>query len=458
MKIKKPIALVSAAALGFSLTGCTNYKELLENDQGKYISLAATDTVKALVKADDLGIAAQIASALESGAAYITVDTEDMDYSAYFSGSEKTAHQLIGLSMSSDKGTMDLRLSSDKQRLSAAITGPTSDYAYGVDYKTFAEKLDSSIFAVNSGTAFALDEDTVKEIKDAVNAAKEQINGAVTDSADNTDYSGYIDRIGITTATSEITVAEEAVKADIITYSIDSALFDDIMVDHYKKSYSVYYSEEEWEVFEKQLRDSFDANMSCSFNINSKTHLLMSVTFNGKILADGDSADIDGGLVFGVKPDKSDKISLYLNMTANGEASGYNADFFKGVKNGDTTAWNADYTISGNGETRTASSVLSFNKADGALVFTATDPEGKSVTANAAVTRTSDSAAITLNSIIGSDGENIMDGTVIGVKFTKAPIPAINADKDFMDITEEELKAMGETLDNDFLTVMGIDY
>lgn len=455
-RMTKPIAVLSAAAVGLSLTGCTNYKDLLENDQAKYISLAAENTVKAIVGKGKTEIAEKMASAMESGAAYITVDTEEMDYSAYFSGSDKSAYQLVGLSMSSDSGTLDFKLSADKNRFSAAVTGPTVNYAYGADYADFAEKLDSSIFAVNSGSNYALDEDTVKSIKEAVNSVKDKINGVVNESSDNSGYSDYADRISVTSTTSEMTVAEENVKADVITYSIDSTVFDDILVDFYKESYSDYYSEEEWAIFEQELRDGFDASMSMSFNINSKTHLLMSVTFDGSFLMDDEKASLDGGLVFGAKPDKSDKISLYLNIAGDSTVV-LSADFFKAVTDGDTTSWNANYSLTENGETASSSSVLSYNKADGSLILTMTGPDGENITANAAVSITSDTAAITLNSIM-ADGENVMDGTVIGVKFTTEPIPAVSAEKNFTDITEDEMTAMGEAIGNDFMKVFGLDY
>lgn len=456
-RMTKPIAVLSAAAVGLSLTGCTNYKDLLENDQAKYISLAAEDTVKAIVGKGKLGIAEHMASAFESGAAYITVDTEEMDYSAYFSGSDKSDHQLVGLSMSSDSGTLDLKLSADKNRLSASVTGPTANYAYGVDYADFAEKLESSIFAVNSGSKYALDEDTVNSIKEALNSVKDKINGTVNKSSDGGKYSDYANRISVSSSTSEMTVAEESVKADIITYSIDSTVFDDILVDFYKESYSDYYSEEEWAIFEQELRDSFDANMSMSFNINSKTHMLMSVTFDGSFISDDTSTSLDGGLIFGAKPDKSDKISFFLNFNDGDSPAVLTADLFMGVTDGDTTSWNANYSLTENGETATSSSVLSYNKADGSLIFTMTAPDGEAVTANAAIALTSDSAYITLNSIM-ADGENVMDGTVIGVKFTTKSIPAVSADKNFTDITEDEMTAMGEAIGNDFMTVFGLDY
>ncbi|MGN0696041.1 MAG: hypothetical protein ACI4J5_04655 [Oscillospiraceae bacterium] len=457
--VKKISAALTAAALGLSLTGCTNYKKLMEEEPNKYVTLAAKNTAQALIRPDELGIAAQAASALESGTAYITVDTKDTDYSAYFSGSDKSDYQLIGLSMSSDKGTLDLKLSADKQKLSAAVTGPTSEYAYFVDLDTFSDKLDYSIFSTGAGSNYALDEDTINSIKEAIESVKDMINGTETEDADDDNkYSDYIDRIGISSVTADISVEGEDVKADVITYSIDSVLFDDIMADFYKESYSDYYTEEEWDQFEQQLRDTLDAEMSLVFNINSKTHMLMSMTFSGRFTTDDYTDDISGGLVFGAKPDKSDKISLYFNVNNNGSTESFNADFFKGTTTDGTTVWNAVYSLTENEEINTASSVLTYVKDTGALSLVFTNVDGETVSINGSITSDAGSAAISLNSLTSADGEDLMDGTVISVRFAKDPIPAVSADKDFLDITEEELDAMGKIIMNDFETVFGLDY
>lgn len=458
--VKKTSAALTAAALGLSLTGCTNYKKLMEEEPGKYVALAAKNTAKALIKPDELGIAAQVASALESGAAYITVDSKDMDYSIYFSGSDSTEYQLGGLSMSSDNGTLDMRFSADKQKLSASVNGPASDYAYFVDLDTFSDKLDYSIFRADSGSDYALDEDTINSIKEAVESIKAEINKTEKDnSADNGKYDDYIDRIGITSMTSDISVDGEDVKADVITYSIDSALFDDIMADFYKESYSDYYTEEEWTEFEQQLRDSLDAEMSLDFNINSKTHMLMSMTLRGSFTSDDDTADILSELIFGVNPEKSDKLSLYLKISENGDSESFNADFFKGATTDGTTVWNSVYSLTEkDGEVKTAHSSLTYVKDTGALSLVFTNVDEETVSINGSVTSDSNGAAISLDSITSSEGEDLMDGTSVSVRFAKDPIPVVTADKDFLDITDEELDAMGENIEKDLMTVMGIDY
>ncbi|MGN0692288.1 MAG: hypothetical protein ACI4K7_08075 [Oscillospiraceae bacterium] len=457
--VKKVSAALTAAAVGLSLTGCTNYKKLMEEEPGKYVAIAAKNTAKALIKPDELGIAAQAASALESGAAYITVDTKDMDYSAYFSGSDSTEYQLGGLSMSSDKGTLDMRFSADKQKLYAAVTGPTANYAYFVDMDTFSDKLDYSIFRAGSGSDYALDEDTIKSIKEAVESIKAEINKTETeDSADNGKYDDYIDRIGVTSVTADISVDGEDVKADVITYSIDSALFDDIMADFYKESYSDYFTEEEWTEYEQQLRDSLDAEISLDFNINSKTHMLMSMTLRGSFTSDDETAEIDGGLVFGAKPDKADKLSVYLNLSENGDPESFSADFFKGATTDGTTVWNSVFSLTENDEVKTAHSSLTYVKDTGALSLVFTNVDDEAVTINGSVTSDSTGAMISLDSITSSNGEDLMAGTTVSLKLAKDPIPAITADKDFLDITEEELNSMGESIGNDFGTVFGLDY
>ncbi|MGN1417339.1 MAG: hypothetical protein ACI4XF_10865 [Oscillospiraceae bacterium] len=456
--VKKASAAVAAAALGLTLTGCTNYKKLMEEEPGKYVALAAKNTAKSLIRPDELGIAAQAASALESGAAYITADTKDMDYSAYFSGSDKTEYQLIGLSMSSDKGALDMRFSADKHKLSAAVTGPTTDQSYFVDLDTFSDKIDHSIFRAGGGSDHALDEDTINSIKEAVESAKAKINGTDTENSADDKYSEYADRIGVSSVTTNISVDCNDVKADVITYSIDSALFDDIMVDFYRESYSSYYSEEEWQELESKLRESLDAEMSLDFNINSSTHMLMSVNFRGSFTSDDDTDDIYGELIFGVKPDKSDKISLYLKVTDNGSTESFNADFFKGATTDGTTVWNSVFSLSENDEVKTANAALTYVKDAGTLTLVITSYDGSSVSLNGSVTSSSDGAAVSLDSITSSEGEDLMDGASISVRFAKDPIPAVSADKDFLDITDEELDAMGENLGKDFMTVLGIDY
>lgn len=457
--LKKASAAAAAAIVGLSLTGCTNYKKLLENEPGKYVSIAAKNTAKALISTDELGIAAQAASALESGAAYITVDTKDMDYSLYFSGSDKSEYQLGGLSISSDKGTLDMRFSADMHKLSAAVTGPSSDYAYFVDLDTFSDKLDYSIFGAGAGSNYALDEETIKSVKEAVGSIKDKLSGTETDnSADDNKYSEYIDRIGISSQTADISVAGEDVTADIVTYSIDSVLFDDIMVDFYKESYGALYSDEEWAQLEQQLRDSLDAEMSVDFNINSKTHMLMSMTLRGSFTSDDDTSDIFGELVFGAKPDKSDKVSLYLNVTDNGSSESFSADLFKGVTADGTTVWNAVYTLTDGDKVKTANSSLTYVKDTGALSLVMTDSEGSSVSVNGSVTSGADGASISLDSITSAAGEDLMNGTKLSVRFANEPIPAVSADKDFLDITEEELNAIGESFGKDFETVFGLEY
>ena len=186
--------------------------------------------------------------------------------------------------------------------------------------------------------------------------------------------------------------------------------------------------------------------------------MLMSVTIRGSFTSEDNTSDIFGELVFGAKPDKSDKISLYLNVTDNGSSESFSADLFKGVTTDGTTVWNAVYSLTESNEVKTANSTLTYVKDTGALTLVMTDGEGSSVSVNCSVTSGADGAEISLDSITSAEGENLMDGTKISVRFAKEPIPAVSADKDFLDITEEELDAMGESFGKDFETVLGLEY
>lgn len=451
-KLKTSAALISAAVIALSFSGCVNYKKLMEEEPGKYVESAAKKTAVAVAKKNDSVLSALIEEPFDAGTTYVEIkNLNGVDISVFASGDEEKVVATYGCTFSSGDKVIDWKMTADKEKL----VGAYNNSAYYIDYADFSEKLDKSIFAPNSGSAYALDEDGADDFKKYVEELKDKLISAAEDEDSDYDFDDYTDRIQVSSSTDEITVNDADVKADIISYYVDSELFDDMAADYYKKSMSSYMNDEEWAEYEKQLRDSLDMEMTVDFNINSKSHMLMSVDASFVSKGEKDKVNIDGSLVFGAEPDKSEKISLEFSVSGEEGGNSFTADIFNAETDGDHASIPAEFTVVTSGETKKANAEFGYNKSSEEYFLSVTDFGGELTTVKGTLSADKDNAEITLNSILNSKSdEELLKGAVVALRFEREPAAPVTADKAFLDISEEEFGALKESVFNDMDELM----
>ncbi|MGN1134760.1 MAG: hypothetical protein ACI4SF_00900 [Oscillospiraceae bacterium] len=446
-KILKTSAVMALAAMVFSLSGCINYKKLLEEEPGKYVESAAKKTASAIAKQNDSVFASLIDEPFDAGTTYVEINNlNGSDISVFASGDEEKVVATYGCTISSDSKVIDWKMTADTEKL----VGAYNNNAYYINYADFDEKLDKSIFAPNSGSAYALDEDGVDDFKEGIEELKDKLISAAKDGDSEDAFNDYTDRVQVSSSTAEITVNDVDVEADIISYNIDSALFDDMAADYYKKSMGNYMSDEDWAEYEQELRDSLDMEMTVDFNINSKSHMLMSVDANFVSKSENDKVNIDGSLVFGAEPDKYEKISLEFSVSGEDGGNSFTADIFKSETNGDIVSIPAEFTVVSSGETKKAKADFGYSKSSNEYSLNITDFDGSVTVAKGTLTADKDNAKITLNSISNTEtGENLLKDAVVVLRFEREPAAPVTADKAFLDISEEEFGSLQESVYND---------
>lgn len=97
--LKTSAVLVSAAAIIFSLSGCVNFKKLMEEEPGKYVESAAKKTASAIAKQNDSVFASLIDEPFDAGTTYVEIkNLNGGDISVFASGDEEKVVATYGCS------------------------------------------------------------------------------------------------------------------------------------------------------------------------------------------------------------------------------------------------------------------------------------------------------------------------------------------------------------------------
>lgn len=501
MKFLKNIfkTAICAAVGVFALTGCTNYGKLLKDEPHEYISTVCDNTLSAMAKNNFSEEYSILSEAVENGSLTFELEVEGIKLSGEGYASAKDGMESQMITLTGSKGTSaQVYAYGDKGSVKIGTIGNSGTHIYSIPLDTLEEKIKASIFAPESGSAFSL----TQEDFDMILAYLAGVNEAVTEGASPEDK--YIGIINSYVEANPPTVEEkidtqvegEDVKANIITYNIpkedlrslleqffDAAAEDGMFKSEYETEvlyYELGYYDEDAgvpteEEFYAQLKEEmfndFDSMNDCSvsavYKINSSTNTLMQ--FEVSVIGTSDMSIVIGeegtetdemklGAVLGADPANSEKQSIYFEI---------NYDYSEGSRFDDR---NLKITADITGGENSSEMLLSMdeNGENTELLKITSSKDGENYTVSAeipdlditakmegTVVTESDSFKMTIDkvsAISGSTEVSYMPKAVVTVK-KGGEILALDAEKEFLDITEEELNALIENIGNDFSAV-----
>ena len=453
----------AAAAVMMTASGCTNYSKMLSEQPGEYISMAQENTMKAVVGG---GFGAEhklLQEACEDGVFKLDFEVEGVQFSGELYVNEKDEKTAQIYKLTGTEGTSaEVYLYTGKDGLKVGTNGNSGRHIYDVTFEGFAEKLAASIFAPDSGSEYAMwqsDYDTFMQyIEEISSVAEEDTESADKLSAIVEDYMAA--HPPVTEENVESDIGGETVNANIVTYSFakeDIVSIAEQLTDLYLDEYAdeqdfEYYTKDE---MKEQVMSVFDEIDDCSikvvYYVNSKSHMLMMSDIDMLASADGENMCFYADVLYGADPENSNEQSFKAGISADGEEYAVAADITMNDNGSETV-----FSLNDNGETSELATLAS-NRDGENYTITLDIPDAEiSCKAEGTVKTDKKSFEITLDRISAVSGSTEVSYLPKGVVTVEkgGTIPALDAEKEFLDITEEELDTLLENIESDFTAVM----
>lgn len=436
-KIKNRIlAAVSSAAVCVSVSGCVNYSKLMQDDQWRYITIAAENTFKDMSTADKKIISELLPKGAGSSASLTVAHPEYGNYTFSGASDDKTASFGISADISGKNFSADCF--SDSKALVFSVKGDGCDHAYSVPYSDFKEKLDSSVFGKGDpDSKYSLDEDTLNEIKDMLDDYIKKLE----DRSETVDP--FKELMTVSAESRDKVVDGETIAADVITYSISAESCDEYITDSNRKNLEGYLDEEELNEYLDMLREKTDLSGSLSFVIN-KEHRLVQVEFIFGGTYYDSPLNIGASVSFGTDPARSDKTNFYCSISDGEYVQDTAITVSKTVVDGTVLTKTAEI-VSGNS---TARIDLVLDAAAGK--YTLTSARGEELFGlEGTVKADGHSLTIDLTNAYNNDPSvNLLEDWIISLNINDSAPRAISADREFLSLTEEETDKFLEDINN----------
>lgn len=461
---KSAAAAVLCAVGVASLSGCENYGKMLRDAPDEYIETAMENTMESMGGSTFTEEKKLLEQALEDGSFSLGFEAEGITFNGVCEVNEKSnaVSQMYTLS-NSEGNSAQIYVYADKDGFKFGTIGDSGSHIYDVTLEGLAEKLAASIFAPGSGSAYEMSEEDYNvfvEYAEMLSSAMDETNGKGGDK-----YQKVIDDFvknlsPMTVEGADVDISGETVKANTVTYQVGTEeikgllnqLIDLLIEDGQFDPETTGYSEEE---FREQLDDAMASlenfSITAVYDVNAKTHVLMRSDITLKITADGETVDIKLNSLYGADPASAEKQTHTFSMTADGET----LDVIMDVTHTETsTAVTANMVNSEAGNTELFT--VTANK-DGENYSLSADIMG-TITAGVEGTISTSSSAfdMTIDRVyanVGSGEMSYSPKAAVSVK-KGGEISVLDAEGEFLDITEEEMDALGENIANDFGAVL----
>ncbi|MCH5349940.1 MAG: hypothetical protein J1E40_11500 [Oscillospiraceae bacterium] len=494
-KLRKVLRSVLALAVGVttavSMSGCgKSYETMIQEQPEEYISMASENTVKSVVKENFANEYKILSDALKDGTFTFEFEAEGIKFSGECYTNEKDWISSQLYTLTGNKGTSaSIYAYTDKNLMKFGTEGKSGSHIYDINYDTLKEKLASSIFAPDSGSMYALDDSDYETFLELAVQIDSVIRGEEKSGPEYEEIiKAYFDEHPpVTEENTDVTINGETVQGNVFRYDIPKEDIYDLVsqiVDEalkYEKNIvtSTDYSEEE---IKEEMMSGFDDyddyKLSIVYSVNSKTNELMQVNIDVSVAEkQPEKSDSDEdyyynwymnnkavyyislNAVFGADPANAEKQSFTFKMDVDYyDDSEYfedsymviSADVVKSENKTEVTITSDD-----NGEFEALATIICEKNGDNYTVtldvpeedITA-KMEGTIVTDNNSFTMTIDRVAL----VEGSAEVAYSPKIVIGVK-KGGEILVLDAEKEFLDITEDEMDALIENAEADFEAV-----
>ena len=255
-------------------------------------------------------------------------------------------------------------------------------------------------------------------------------------------------------------IGGETVSADIVTYSFakeDIVSIVEQLIDLYLEEYAdeqdfEYYTKDE---MKEQVMSSFDELDDCSIKVvhyvNSKSHMLMMSNIDMLASSGGENMYFYADVLYGADPENSGKQSFKAGISADDEEYAVAADITKNDNGSEMV-----FSLIDNGETKELATLAS-NRDGENYTITLDIPDAEiSCKAEGTVKTGGKSFEITLDRISAVKGAAEVSYLPKGVVTVEkgGAMPALDAEKEVLDITEEEMDTLYNNIVGDINAVL----
>lgn len=460
--LKAAVCGVSAAAAMLVMSGCTNYSKMLSEQPAEYISMAQENTMKSAVGSGFGEEYKLLSEACENGSFKLSFEVEGIQFNGELYVNEKDEKTAQVYKVTGTEGTSaEVYLYTGRNGLKIGTNGNSGRHVYDVTFEGFAEKLAASIFAPGSGSEYAMEQsdyDMLVKYLEEIAAAEDEAKSTDKLSAIIEDF--RLAHPPVTEEKVDTDIGGETVSANIVTYSFakeDIVSIAEQLTDLYLDEYA---NEQDFEHYTKdemkeQVMSVFDELDDCSikvvYYVNSKSHMLMMSDIDLLASSGGENMHLYADVLYGADPENSGKQSFKAGISADGEEYAIAADITMNDNGSETV-----FSLTDNGETKELATLAS-NRDGENYTITLDVPEAEiSCKAEGTVKTENKAFEITLDRVSAVKGAAEVSYLPKGVVTVEkgGTMPELDAEKEFLDITEEELDTLLENIEEDFTAVM----
>lgn len=464
LKAAKTAAIAALCAVGImSLSGCENYGKMLRDSPEEYIEMAMENTMESLGGSTFAEEKKLLEQALEDGSFSLGFEAEGLIFNGVCEVNEKmnAVSQMYTLS-NAEGNSAQIYLYADGDSLKLGTIGDSGSHIYDFTLESLAEKLAASIFAPGSGSSYEMSEADYSVLVEYAEALSAAVNNSEDGSSDK--YQKLLDDFaeGLDPAIEEktdIDIGGETVKTNTVTYTVTTdkiktllnQLFDLLAEDGKLDPETTGYSAEEMRTrFDEAMASIGEINASAVYYVNAKTNALMQSDISLNIAAEGETADIRLNSFYGADPASSEKQTHTLSMNTNGE----NVEIVMDITHTEASATITANMTSG-GENKELFTMTTEKNGDNYSVsidimgIVTAGMEGTISTSESSFDMTIDK----ISAGYGSGEFSYSPKAKVNVK-KGGEISVLDAEGEFLDITEEQLNTLTENIADDFSGVI----
>lgn len=470
-KAVKTTAITALCAVGMlSMSGCENYSKMLRDKPEGYINTAMENTMESIGGKTFTEEKKLIEQAMEDGSFSLGFEVEGITFNGVCEVNEKSnaVSQMYTLS-NADGNSAQIYVYADTDGFKFGTVGNSGSHIYDVTLESFAEKLAASIFAPGSGSSYEMSETDYNELLEYIKTLSSAMKNADPKGSNGDDkyrklFEEFMDGLDpdIEEKT-DIDIGGETVKANTITYNVttDKAkdllnkLFDLMAEDGQFNPDTTGYSKEELKAqFDEAMAKLGEISVTAKYDINAKTNMLMQSDISLNVTADGETMKMSINSFFGADPASAEKQTHTFRMKADGEDVDIVMDIIRTETNTTITAKTANtvestelFTINAekNGENYSLHIDIMGEMTAGI--------EGTISTSGNTIDMTVDK----ISAGYGSGEFSYSPKAKVNVK-KGGEISVLDAEGEFLDITEEQLDTLIENISNDFGWIFGSIY
>ena len=445
--MKSAFCGIACAAAVLSFSGCDKYGKMLRDDPEEYIETVMKNTAEEMLKSKNEDISDVISKASENGTFTVDFEAEGVKFSGEMYADENQGAMSQSYTLANGGQSAQLYVYGDRDGMKFGTVGQSGSHIYDVKFSDLKEKMAASIFNPDSGSAYALDSKTyamymgyAEEIAAAIGQET-----TVSDNNKQTVIGDYFKDRGRTVKEKVDTdIGGENVRANIISYTLNK---DDLneLTDRLAENYDGADPSEEATLnyIKKSLDNLESCNMEITFFVNSKTHVLMKSDINVATTPDGGfTSEMYAEILLGADPANAAEQSIRIGGGSGGEDAYYLISSTR-TENGSPLIITST-TDSGTEQLASVSTVI-----DGDSYSVSADILSE-YSAGISGTLTYDDSSVTATVDSISFGNFSYAPSAVAVMRKGGEILKLDADKEFLDITEEELTELLDNIDADF--------